>query len=139
MRTHFPGWQNCSLSAHLNKYSPEVLKQAMTNTTKPRYVTSTIWHPHRDKRNRASSRCILIRQARAVTHTSMHDVCPSTLTLSTQGQSVRACGGVSAGQVLPRACVCRKSDSIHHHYPEGVVYRSFCLNSSILAQLQSQK
>ena len=24
----------------------------------------------------------------------------------------------------------RKSDFIHHHRPEGVVYRSFCLNSS---------
>ena len=26
--------------------------------------------------------------------------------------------------------VYRKSDSIHHHHPEGVVCRSFCLNSS---------
>ena len=30
----------------------------------------------------------------------------------------------------------RKTDSIHHHHhhhPEGVVYRSFCLNSSTFA------
>ena len=27
----------------------------------------------------------------------------------------------------------RKTDSIHHHYPEGVVYRSSCLNSSTVA------
>ena len=24
----------------------------------------------------------------------------------------------------------RKTDSIHHHHPDGVVYKSFCLNSS---------
>ena len=27
----------------------------------------------------------------------------------------------------------RKTDSIHHHHPEGVVYRSVCLNSSRVA------
>ena len=27
----------------------------------------------------------------------------------------------------------RKTDSIHHHHPEGVVYRSFCFNSSTVA------
>ena len=27
----------------------------------------------------------------------------------------------------------RKTDSIHHHHPEGVVYRGFCLNSGTVA------
>ena len=29
--------------------------------------------------------------------------------------------------------IIRKTDSIHHHHPEGVVYRSFCLNSGTVA------
>ena len=27
----------------------------------------------------------------------------------------------------------RKTESIHHHHPEGVVYRSVCLNSGTVA------
>ena len=27
----------------------------------------------------------------------------------------------------------RKTDSIHHHHPEGVVYRGFCINSGTVA------
>ena len=29
--------------------------------------------------------------------------------------------------------VTRKTDSMHHHHPEGVVYRSLCLKSSTVA------
>ena len=29
--------------------------------------------------------------------------------------------------------IIRKTDSIHHHHPEGVVYRGFCLNSGTVA------
>ena len=29
--------------------------------------------------------------------------------------------------------ITRKTDSIQHHHPEGVVYRSFCLNSGTVA------
>ena len=43
------------------------------------------------------------------------------------GARVRAAAGPRArGQV-------RMTDSIHHHHPEGVVYRSFCLNSGTVA------
>ena len=30
-------------------------------------------------------------------------------------------------------CNSRKTDSIHHHHPEGVVYRSCCFDSSTFA------
>ena len=46
--------------------------------------------------------------------------------------SVRSCE--QRGKVLGEVTAVRKSDFIHHHHhPEGVVYRSFCLNSSTFA------
>ena len=43
-------------------------------------------------------------------------------------------GAVIVGAVIVEVVVVRKSTFIHHHhYPEGVVYRGFCLDSSAVA------
>ena len=46
-------------------------------------------------------------------------------------------GGRPRGHVAPGARVrsggLRKTDSMHHHHPEGVAYRSFCLHSGTVA------
>ena len=56
-------------------------------------------------------------------------------TLDSSLDPLRSSKGVSP---LIQYYVCLfSSDSIHHHHPEGVVYRSFLV--SILAHLQSQK
>ena len=58
--------------------------------------------------------------------------------------TLKPCGGHQAANKrkfhIRRASDCcaspivfRKTDSIHNHHPEGVVYRSFCLNSSTFA------
>ena len=47
-------------------------------------------------------------------------------------QALGSMGG-AAGMAEADSMVYRKTDSIHHHHPEGVVYRGFCLNSSTVA------
>ena len=46
---------------------------------------------------------------------------------------VLLCVGLRRNVCRLELYVVRKTDSIHHHHPEGVVYRGFCLNSSTVA------